>query len=228
MSGGFQYFDIVFLAIIAGFVLYRLSAVLGRRTGQERPRYNPYAGAKPESRDGALSLPKPAPLPKRVPAEEAVPAAAKGSPLARSLNDLQSADRSFNPDQFLAGARIAYEMIVTAFAKGDRRGLKSLLSDEVYRDFDAAIAAREGRGETVESHFVGIKSAELVDAALKGREAELTLLIVSEIISFTKNADGAVIEGDPTTVQEIRDQWTFGRDTRASDPNWKLVAAHPA
>ena len=228
MGGGFQYFDIVFLAIFAGIILYRLSAVLGRRTGQERQRYNPYAGGKPEARHGVVSLPKPVSAPKRAPADEGLPSAVKASPLARALTEIQIADRSFSPDQFLAGARIAYEMIVTAFAKGDRRGLKSLLSDEVYHGFDEAIAARETRGETIESHFVGIKSAEIVDATLKGREAELTLRIVSELISFTKNADGAVIEGDPTTVQEVRDQWTFGRDTRSGDPNWKLIAADPA
>jgi predicted lipid-binding transport protein (Tim44 family) len=227
MGGGFQYFDIVFLAIFAGIVLYRLSAVLGRRTGQERQRYNPYAGKPPaEAREGVVSLPQPPATAKR-PVDETA-SAAKASPLGRTLTELQIADRNFNLEQFLAGARIAYEMIVTAFAKGDRRGLKSLLSDEVYRSFDEAITARETRGETIESHFVGLKSAELADAALKGREAELTLRIVSEMISFTKNADGAVIEGDPTTVHEVRDQWTFGRDTRSSDPNWKLIAANPA
>jgi predicted lipid-binding transport protein (Tim44 family) len=230
MGGGFQYFDIVVLAIFAGVILYRLSAVLGRRTGQERQRYNPYAGGKPdlpEGRDKVVSLPKPA-LPARRAAEDAPLAAKLAGPLSGALTEIQIADRSFDLDQFLAGARIAYEMIVTAFAKADRRGLKMLLSDEVYHGFDEAIAAREARGETVESHFVGIKSAELIDATMKGREAELTLRITSELISFTKNADGAVIEGDPTTVHEVRDQWTFGRDTRSSDPNWKLVAANPA
>ena len=226
MDGGFQYLDIVVLAIFAGVILYRLTAVLGRRTGQERQRYNPYAGGKPEARDNVVSLPKPSAPPRR-PAEESA-AVAKASPLAGALTEIQIADRNFDLDQFLAGARIAYEMVVTAFAKGDRRGLKTLLSDEVYGGFEEAIAAREARGETVESHFVGIKSLDVVDAAMKGREAEITLRITSEIISFTKNADGAVIEGDPSTVHEIRDQWTFGRDTRSGDPNWKLIAANPA
>lgn len=228
MGGEFHYFDIVFLAIFAGFILYRLSSVLGRRTGQERQRTNPYAGGKPEARDGVVNLPKTQPAQKRSAAEDGLPGVPKDSPLSGTLTELQIADRNFNLEQFLAGARIAYEMIVTAFAKGDRRGLKMLLSDDVYRSFEEAIGAREARGETVESHFVGIKSAELADAVLKGREAELTLRIVSEMISLTKNADGAVIEGDPTTVQEVRDLWTFGRDTRSSDPNWKLIAANPA
>jgi len=227
MGSGFQYLDIVVLAIFAGVILYRLSAVLGRRTGQERERYNPYAGGKPEGRENVVTLPKSAPLQKRT-SDEAAASALKASPFSRSLTEIQIADRGFELEPFLAGARIAYEMIVTAFAKGDRRALKPLLSDDVYRGFDDAITAREARGETIESHFVGIKSAELADAALKGREAELTLRFVCELISFTKNSDGAVIEGDPTTVQELRDQWTFGRDTRSGDPNWKLIAANPA
>jgi predicted lipid-binding transport protein (Tim44 family) len=231
MGGGFQYLDIVVLAIFAGVILYRLSSVLGRRTGQERQRYNPYAGGKPEARDNprdnGLNLPKPS-APARKPAGDLGASAAKAGPLSGALTEIQIADRNFDLDQFLAGARIAYEMIVTAFAKGDRRGLKNLLSDEVYQGFEDAIVAREARGETIESHFVGIKAAEPIEAVMKGREAEITLKITSEMISFTKNADGAVIEGDPTTVHEIHDQWTFGRDTRSSDPNWKLIAANPA
>jgi predicted lipid-binding transport protein (Tim44 family) len=221
--------DIVFLAIVAGLVLYILSTVLGRRTGQERQRYNPYVGGKDGRESGdVVSLPKPVAAAKAPPADAASAIAPKGSPLAAALTEIQLADRGFNPEGFIAGARIAYEMIVTAFAKGDRRQLKGLLSDEVYKDFEDAIVAREGRGETVDSHFIGIKSADLTEAQMKGRIAELTVQFVCELISFTKNADGAVIEGDPTQVHEVRDLWTFARDTRAGDPNWKLSAAHPA
>jgi predicted lipid-binding transport protein (Tim44 family) len=229
MDNGFQHLDIVFIAIVAALVLYILSSVLGRRTGQERQRYNPYVGGKDAREGDVVSLPKPVPAPKGAAGTDGLAAIApKGSPLAAALTEIQLADRSFNPEGFLAGSRTAYEMVVTAFAKGDRRALKGLLSDEVYKNFEDAIVAREGRGESVDSHFIGIKTAEILEACLKGRIAELTVRFVCELISFTKNADGAVIEGDPTQVHEVRDQWTFARDTRASDPNWKLVAAHPA
>lgn len=229
MEGGFQHLDIVILAVLAGVFLYKLTAALGRRTGQERQRFNPYAGAKNgDARDDVDQRPKPVVSAKIAPKDMTQSAIPAGSPIAAVLTEIQLADRNFSLDHFLAGARVAYEMIVTAFAKADRRTLKTLLSDEVYNSFDEAISARESRGEIIESHFVGVKSMELADASLKGREAELTLKIVCELISFTKNADGAVIEGDPTTVHEVHDLWSFGRDTRAGDPNWKLIAANPA
>lgn len=228
MGGSFQGFDIVFLALVAGFVLYRLASVLGRRTGHEREHTNPYAEApkpaapgKGEDKGESAS----APAPSARPAELAIEAIApKGSPLARALTELQIADRGFNPDDFLAGARTAYEMIVTAFAQGDRRTMKPLLSEEVYHGFDEALAARETRGERVEMTFVGLRNAQIADVELKDTQAEIDVRFVSEAITCTKNADGAVIEGDPTAVHETRDLWTFSRNIKSSDPNWTLVA----
>lgn len=232
MGEGFQYIDIVFLAIMAAFIFYKLVTVLGRRTGNERQRYNPYGPkAKPTEVEGEASAPRAQPAPqssRREREERLAEIAPKGSPLAQGLTQIQLADRTFDVDNFLAGARIAYEMIVTAFAKGDRRALRPLLDDALYRSFEDAINAREKRGESIESSFVGIRSAEIGDAQLRNKMAEITVRFVSEMISCTKNADGAVIQGDPTTVNEVRDLWTFAREVRASDPNWKLIATAQA
>lgn len=230
MGGSFQGFDIVFLAIAAGFILYRLASVLGRRTGHERERTNPYAEApKPVAQgkgEEKVEAPAQRPVPQRT-SEEAINAiAAKGSPLSRALTELQLADRNFNPDHFIAGARSAYEMIVTAFAQGDRNTLRPLLSEEVYQGFDTAITEREARGERIEMTFVGLRTAQISDVHLNGNQAEVDMRFVSESITCTKNADGAVIEGDPTSVHETRDLWTFARDVKSSDPNWTLVATH--
>ena len=115
-------------------------------------------------------------------------------------------------------------MIVMAYADGDRRTLKNLLSREVFDGFVAAIADRESRSEKIQSSFVGIDKADIVNAEMKGSEAHVTLRIVSELISATRNSAGEVIDGDPETVAEVKDVWTFARDTRSRDPNWKLVA----
>ena len=128
------------------------------------------------------------------------------------------------PAKKLTGARAAYEMIVTAYATGDRRTLKNLLSREVYEGFDAAIREREARGETTETQFVAIVSADIINAELRGRTAQITVRFVSQLISVTRDKSGAVIEGNPEKVNDVTDIWTFARDLSSSDPNWKLIA----
>jgi predicted lipid-binding transport protein (Tim44 family) len=241
MDGSFPHLDIVLIAIAAGFILYRLATVLGRRTGHERQRFNPYAAPKSEPGETAQAIEgeeaaaatassprRASPAAKSRRAHRISDLAPEGSPLARALGAIQGADRHFDVDTFLAGARMAYEMIVTAFAKADRATLKGLLSEDVYRDFESVIAAREAKGETVDQRFVGLRSAEIASASLSGRIAQVGVRFVSELTSCVKNAEGAVIEGDPTSVHEVRDLWTFARDTRASDPNWKLVSTQSA
>ncbi|MGF1453994.1 MAG: Tim44/TimA family putative adaptor protein [Alphaproteobacteria bacterium] len=224
------FLEIIVLAVLLAFIVVKLRSVLGRRTGEERQRPNPYldrgdANDRDDDDDTVVTLPR-----ARVRSEE--PAvedrmsrfAPKGSPLSQGLIDIQMADRTFDPDQFLDGAKSAYEMIVTAFAAGSRTDLEPLLSTDVMQDFEAVIAARESRSETVEFQFVGLQSAKFTEAALEDRVAEITLKFVSEVISVTKNVDGAIIEGDPTSVRTVTDTWTFARDTRSTDPNWELVS----
>jgi predicted lipid-binding transport protein (Tim44 family) len=219
MGDGFNYLDILLLAMVAGFVLLRLRSVLGRRTGHERPPAT--LGEREVEEEGkVVALPER----NRRPAPEAA-AAEKlaGGPAAAGLTRIQVADRSFDPKGFVEGAKAAYELVVTAFAAGDRTALKPLLSKDVFGDFDHAIGEREAAGHRQETTLVGIKSAEIVDADLKGRIAEVTIRFVSEIINATRAADGSVVAGNPNAVDQVTDVWTFARDTRSSDPNWTLI-----
>ena len=137
---------------------------------------------------------------------------------------MKDSDPIFDPEEFLAGAKTAYEMVVMSFAEGDRKTLRTLLSREVYEGFDSAISSREKSGETMKSSFVGISSAKIIGAELRDQVSSITLRIVSEMISATMDKDGNVVDGDPENVSEGRDVWTFSRDMRSRDPNWKLVA----
>ncbi len=229
-----QFFDVgtVIFLIIAVVICYQLRSVLGRRTGSERPPFDPYTAAR--TRDATAKSENVVSLPRKrgpaTPAETeagyaAIDAFAKpDTDLNRSLRRIRDADPSFEPKSFVDGAKMAYEMIVTAFADGDRKTLKNLLSREVYEGFVSAIGEREERGEKVQSSFVGINKAEIVSAEMKGSDAQITLRIVSELISVTRDRAGEVIDGDPEAVAEVKDVWTFARDSRSRDPNWKLVA----
>lgn len=228
-----EFFDFgtIFFLIAAIVIFFQLRNVLGRRTGNERPPFDPYSSRRAEAKDEAAPAENVVSLPRRKGGAEAenayaaIDAVAKpGTELNRGLRAIRDADAAFEPKSFAEGAKMAYEMIVMAYADGDRRTLKNLLSREVYDGFVAAIADRESRNEKIQSSFVGIDKAEIVNAEMKGSEAHVTLRVVSQLVSATRNAAGEVIDGDPETVAEVKDVWTFARDTRSRDPNWKLVA----
>lgn len=220
--------SLIFL-VIAIVIFWRLRSVLGTRTGNEKPPFDPFAGRKPEieappAGDNVVTLPREGrPDPREAVMariDELYPDSAVGS----GLKAVAGADRNFDPDSFLTGARAAYEMIVTAFAAGDRDTLKALLSREVFDGFSGVIADREKRGESIEFTFVGIDKADIVEAGLAGGTAEVTVRFASQLISVTRAKDGSVIDGDPQKVAEVKDVWTFAREARSADPNWKLVA----
>ena len=147
-----------------------------------------------------------------------------GSALAAGLDAIEREDKSFDVRNFLTGARAAYDMIVTAFAAGDRRQLKNLLGKEVYDGFESAIKEREQRGDTVETRFVAIDGATLTAAEQRGKTAQVTVRFQSQLVSVTRDKSGAVIDGNPDAVTDVTDVWTFARDVSSRDPNWKLVA----
>jgi predicted lipid-binding transport protein (Tim44 family) len=221
--GDFQYFDIILFAMIAAFLVLRLRSVLGRRTGNERRRElfvrraAPIA-EKPSSEE--VATPGDQDKDMTVPALAGKPADA----VADGLSRIHRADPSFDPPRFLEGARTAFEMIVSAYAKGDKAGLRPLLSDQVYRPFAATIDERVAAKETFETRDLRLDDAEIVDADLSGRTARVTVKLVSHQINVTRAMDGSIVDGDPEHPVEKTDYWTFARDTRSPDPNWVLVA----
>lgn len=208
MGSDFPYFDVVFFALIAGFLIYRLHSVLGKRTGHERQRHQEVVSNR------EATAPQPADAPEPIEDETA---------LGQNLNRIQAVDRSFSPDAFVAGARQAFTMIVQAYADGDRDALRPLLADEVYDAFAAAITEREQAGQTQETDIVDLRTADISDARLEGRIALVTVTFVSEQTNVTRDADGQVVDGNPNDTDMVTDVWTFGRDTRSSDPNWQLM-----
>jgi len=149
------------------------------------------------------------------------------TPLEATLYQMRSIDRNFNPDAFAGQAEVAYEAIVTAFAKGDRQVLADLLSEEVYNNFMAAIDAREEAGEVMSTDLLSLKSAEITDAQLQGRNAEITVRFETEMISVTRDEDGEVVSGDPNP-HVVREFWTFARDLKSRNPNWLLITTKSA
>ena len=230
-------YTIIFLAL-AVFIFLRLRSVLGQRTGGERPPYDRAAPNVVQRTQDNNVVPMPgavidqAPL---APAADVAPPADRwkglteaGTPLALGLDAIVAQDSSFDPRHFLSGARSAYEMIVLAFANGDRRALKDLLSGEVYDSFDAVIKDREKHEQKTETRFVSIDKAELVGAEARDKAAQLTVRFVSQMISVTRDKSGTIVDGTPDKVADITDVWTFARDTSSRDPNWKLVGTGSA
>ena len=223
---------ILFLTLGVG-IFWKLWSVLGQRTGRERPPYDPYSARdalRPSTNDNVVTLPGRAAEPVQKPAESAPAAdrwagiAEAGSAVAAGRDAIAREDKGFDIKHFITGARAAYEMIVTAYAEGDRRTLKNLLSRDVYDGFEAAIRERETKGETAESRFISIDKSDITEAELRGRTAQITIRFVSQLVSVTRDRAGQVIDGSPEKVTDVTDVWTFARDLSSRDPNWKLVA----
>lgn len=229
-----QFLDIptlITIAIAIGILLY-LRSILGQRTGHQKPEDFFDRASERDVRTGedAENVVK---LPNRggenadasnPHLEEINQIAKPRTKLNKGLRAVHSADPSFSPGEFLNGANMAYEMIVTAFADADKRSLKNLLSRDVYESFASVIDDRSSRGEVVKSSFVGIDDSQIAAAELDDGIANVTVRFESQIVSSTHDKDGKLIEGDDNEVVRVKDVWTFSRNTRSRDPNWKLVA----
>jgi len=239
-----QNFDmttLVFLAL-AVFVAWKLRSVLGQKTGSEKPPVDPFARRETpplrpdqapagDRRDNVIRLPgaaNDAATPAAGDAERWKDIAEPGSAIATGLDAIVRQEPRFEPQGFLVGAKSAYETIVTAFARGDRKTLKGLLAKEVYDGFEQAIAEREKRGEKAESSFVSIDRAEIVAVDVKGKAAQVTIAFVSQLISAVRDAEGNVVDGSADAVSQVNDVWTFSRQLGSRDPNWLLVATESA
>lgn len=227
---------LIFIAL-AVFVAWRLRSVLGQKTGQEQPPSDPFR------RDRKPAADKDAPAPAaprkgdanvvRMPGLDRPPVPAGNpwagiaepdTPMAKALDAVAAAEPGFDAPGFVEGSKMAYEMIVLAFAGGDRKALKDLLSKDVYEGFEAEISRREKDGHKVQTTFVSIDRAKIVSVDVRGRVAQITVDFASKLITATRDESGAVIDGDAGGVVDVNDIWTFARTLGSRDPNWQLVA----
>jgi predicted lipid-binding transport protein (Tim44 family) len=229
----------IIFALLAVFVVWKLRSVLGTRTGNEKQRDRTFSPRPEEARQplpggNVIRLPG-APIADAGPAAPSQPAADRWKDIVEpdsraipGLDAIAAAEAGFDARAFLAGAKSAYEMIVIAFAKGDRGTLRRLLADDVYESFSHAIGDREGRGDRVDMTFVSLEKVAIDDAQVKGSAAQITVRFLSKLITATYDKAGAVIDGSPERVVDMTDIWTFARELGSRDPNWRLVATETA
>lgn len=246
MGSPFEFIDILIFGAVAVFLVMRLGGVLGKKTGhQERNDISRLFGNdSKEDRDGNASQARETddnvvPLGKQAgpvtPAKAVRDAAndvhdadaaldTEQGPLDAGFSQIRQVDPSFHPDQFLEGARAAFEMILKAYSDGDEQTLKMLVASDVYENFSTAIRDRINAGQRLEEVFVGMDGADILEARMDGRDALVTVKFVSQQAHALYDVDGVVIEGDPNHVTTVTDIWTFQRDTRSDNPNWALAA----
>tara|TARA_B100000586_G_scaffold255087_1_gene216867 strand:- start:2376 stop:2999 length:624 start_codon:yes stop_codon:yes gene_type:complete len=196
MSNNFGYLDIILLAMIAGFIILRLRNVLGRKTGHQDKVYSEFSKKKFEQFKNLAE------------------AKAKKSPTEFDVNEKK---------QFLKGAEIAYETILTSFSKGDKESLKSLLTEKMQASFSSAIEDRKSKKIKSELTFVGIKSSAIQKFEKTAEALFFTVKFVSEIISAKKNQDNKIVEGDPNKIKTVIDHWQFTKKISSINPNWYLA-----
>ena len=201
MDNAFQYMDIIFLAVVAGVVLLRLRSVLGKRTGSEKKDPNLYSYDKPVNQ--STDNPKPVQM-------------------QENINN--SKTDWFDNDNFIAGAKGAYETIVTNFENDNIKELKPLLEDDVLKSFTEVIENRKKNGEHVEFSFIGIESAEIIYKDLNSSPMEVTVRFISEMITCIKNSKDEVISGSLNQIQKVTDVWTFAKFKNKKNANWLLLA----
>ena len=195
MSSQFGFVDIILLALFAGFIILRLRNILGRKTGHQGKPINRYFPKGPE-------------ILKDIENNEAI----------KSGNIDEEAKK-----QFLKGADIAYEQIITSFAKGDKKLLKSLLGKEMFGDFSKVIDDRKQNLHKYETTFIGIKSSKILEFKKIENIYKVTVNFVSEIITCVKDKNNKIIEGNPDTIKTVNDVWKFSKNMWSQDPTWYLV-----
>ena len=194
MNYSFEYIDIILLAMIAGFIFLRLRGILGKKTGFEDEIKSNFHQETVDTKDANVE---------------------------KNLNSETFDEKA--KKEFLKGAQIAYETIVTNFSKGKLKDIKSLLDLNVYEQFNLALNERNSKSYSSETTFVGINSAEIKDHKQNKNMLEVTVEFVSEIISCIKDKKNKIISGDPEKVKKVHDVWKFSKDSRSKNPNWLLI-----
>ncbi|SKA05722.1 Predicted lipid-binding transport protein, Tim44 family [Enhydrobacter aerosaccus] len=231
-------YDIILIALVAVFLILRLRAVLGKRTGNERPPardpFTPPApppapsSKTPRIGDAPIGNDNVVPMPGTLRPSNATsgPGGIRATVLpsaSAGVAAIRTADSQFDPTMFVQGARAAFTTIVEAFAKGDTPALRPLLDPPTFASFEGAIRGRNERREKAETTLIGFEASDISSAELQGSQALVTVRFVTEQINVVRNAEGQIADGNPNEVQKVVDLWTFRRDTKSSDPNWVLI-----
>ena len=210
--------QLLILAGIAIFLILKLKSVLGTRDGFEKPpvpldELRPRVKRDFEVIEGGAD-------------PDITDHAEEGSETAKALAAMKTAEPSFKVNTFLQGARGAYEMILMAFERGNIDEIRPFLDDEIEAAFTQAINAREEKGLTIESKFIGLKELSLQSATFDPatKRAEVSVRYVAELTSAVRDKAGEIVEGNPKEIKRQRDVWTYGRTMGSADPNWQLVA----
>jgi predicted lipid-binding transport protein (Tim44 family) len=218
--------DIIVFAVIAAYIFWRYRSILGQRSDDDVTRPPPAKpnAAEPDSNVVTLNRQQFREVRPDAPQESDV----SPNSLAGTIRSIQRIDQEFDEKAFLTGARHAFGLIVTAFAKGDKALLQSLLATDVFKAFEATIDSRAEKNERLEFRLDDIRSADLVAAAVKDNSASLSVEFISEQQSLLYNSAGELIEGEPNRITEVVDTWTFERKLKDPDPTWRLVTTHSA
>ena len=195
MSSNFGCLDIILLAMLAAFIILKLRNILGRKTGYQKKPTNRY-------------FPKGLEVMKDIENNEAI-----------KTGNIDENVKKY----FLEGAKIAYEQIITSFAKGDKKSLKPLLEKDMFDRFSAAIDERKNKKLKSETTFIGIKSIKILEFKKIENIYKVTVNFVSEIITCVKDKNNQIIEGNPDTIKTVNDVWRFAKNMWSQDPTWYLV-----
>ena len=221
MEQGIPYGDLIVLGAIAAFIILRYRAMLGEERGRD-PK-DTQRRQPEEMQDGVvIELPRtqarPAP---EAPKESAIEAQMDAS-LREGVAAIRKRDGQFSVDEFIEGARGAFDMVIDAFNTHDRDTLRMLLEADVYRNFEAVLAEQEASGRAAHTTLVAIRRAEIIEAGIAGNIARIAVAFESDQIHLVKDAAGAIIEGNPSAEERVEDRWVFTRDVRSSAPDWKI------
>lgn len=234
MSSAGGYFDLIFFALLAGAIFYKLFTVLGRKDDgtppppAEIPKKDDASSPDLQTNESwplGMTAKKPAApvLQARQPRRDPEPEIADKA-LAATLNDIRTRDPQFSAGSFLAGAKTAFEMVLKALQDGDKTTLKNLLSAEVYKDFASELDRREKEGKFPQTTLVAIRKADITEASFNKHKATVSVDFTTEQIHVVRDKERAIIEGDASAVITLTDGWTFERDLRSGNPNWTVIA----
>ncbi len=216
MDGGFQYGDIIVIGAIAAFIILRYRAMLGEKSGRDvSDMQRPINDLEP-----VIQLPKRAET-----VVELVKKSTDNEPkaFADQFSAMRAIDTDFTVDEFLTGAKAAYEMVIEAYNEGDHETLKMLLADPVYKEFKGSLEANEKSGRKAHTTLLAIMKAEINDAKLRGNKATITVDFHSEQIPLVRDKDGKIVEGDVNAQEAVEDQWVFERNLASNDPAWTVI-----